>query len=134
MLTSAWEDIVETAVNPAAIFSEVMRGLARMKLSIEANETKEKYIPSAAKFLRERKFLELWKLKDGRPAAKPAKLCQCGGELIECVGSECDATLCTQCTSLGGNWHLGNDPLCGKCLESTNKAIEKNKQILQEMG
>ena len=33
-----------------------------------------------------------------------------------------------------GGWHLGTDPLCEKCLEDANKAIQKNKQILQEMG
>jgi len=61
------------------------------------------------------------------------KLCQCGGGRFECVESGCGASICPQCDPLNG-WHLGTDPLCEKCFEEANEAIEKNKQILEEMG
>jgi uncharacterized protein YdaU (DUF1376 family) len=127
-ITSAWEDIVETAVNQAVIWGEVKRGLVRMN----ASGTPDKFIPSAAKFLRERKFLELWAPRDGRPVAKALKKCGCGEWITECVGLDCGASICPQCDPLNG-WHLGTDPLCQKCLEEANEVIEKNKQILQEM-
>lgn len=136
-ITSAWEDIVETAVNQAVIWGEVKRGLVRMN----ASGTPEKFIPSAAKFLRERKFLELWAPRDGRPVAKALKKCGCGEWITECVGLDCSASICPQCDPRN-DWHLGasgtnvdyQDPLCGECLKETSEAIEKNKQILRGMG